>query len=299
MGTPYPTLMMLRDLVQQGMSVLSPHSGTARLDAEVLLGHVLGVDRLGLVTRMTEALSPGQVQCFQQLLTRRCSGEPIAYILGYKEFYGLSFKVSPAVLIPRPETEVLVDRALAIAESIPAEARFLDLGTGSGCIAAALVHELQRKKVPVVVTAVDVSQDALAIARANCCNLGVEGSIQFIQSDWFSGLSGSCQRFHIILSNPPYVDRNLPDLDPGLRFEPEVALFAERQGLAAIEKLVRGCGEFLAAGGAFLCEVGSEQRPAIERFLDGFSDPQRWFDAVSFHTDLAGHSRVMELKRKG
>jgi len=252
----------------------------ARLEAQVLLGHVLGRSRAWLIAHGGDPLDPEQTAAFADLFERRWSGEPVAYILGEREFYSLSFKVTPAVLIPRPETELLVELAL---ERIPADrpCRVLDLGTGSGAVAATLA--LHRPQAEVV--AVDQSATALEVARENAQRLGAD-NLRLIQSDWYDALAG--ETFDLIVSNPPYIAAADPHLAQGdLRFEPAAALASGADGLDDIRAIVRGAAAHLKPGGWLLFEHGYNQAAACRELL-----AQSGFNQVGSSADLAGIARI-------
>jgi len=252
----------------------------ARLEAQILLGQALGRSRAGLIAHGDDPLDPEQTAAFADLFERRWSGEPIAYILGEREFYSLNFKVTPAVLIPRPETELLVELAL---ERIPADGpcRVLDLGTGSGAVAVTLaLHRPQAK-----VIAVDQSATALEVARENAQQLGA-GNLRLIQSDWYAALDG--EKFDLIVSNPPYIASADPHLAQGdLRFEPAAALASGANGLDDIRTIVRGAATHLKPGGWLLFEHGYDQAAACRELL-----VQSGFEQIGSSTDLAGIERV-------
>ncbi len=252
----------------------------ARLEAQVLLGQALGRSRAWLIAHGGDPLAPAQTAAFAGLFERRWSGEPIAYILGEREFYSLSFKVTPAVLIPRPETELLVELAL---ERLPADrpCRVLDLGTGSGAVAVTLA--LHRPQAGVV--AVDQSAAALEVAQENAERLGA-GNLRLIQSDWYGALDA--EKFDLIVSNPPYIAAADPHLAHGdLRFEPAAALASGADGLDDIRTIVRGAAAHLKPGGWLLFEHGCGQAAACRELL-----VQAGFEQVASAADLAGIERV-------
>ncbi len=252
----------------------------ARLEAQLLTGHGLGVDRPWLIAHDDHRLRPRQQEDLLLLLARRLGGEPMAYILGRRAFYDLELAVTPAVLIPRPETELLVEAAL---ERLQPEApcRLLDLGTGSGAIALALA----RHRTEALITAVDRSAEALAVARANARRLGL-GHVRFVLSDWYAALAGEV--FDLIVANPPYVAEDDPHLQRGdVRFEPAQALRAGPDGLAAIRVIVAGAPAHLRPGGWLLLEHGHDQAAASQTLLAAAG-----FEAVFTLSDLAGLPRV-------
>lgn len=252
----------------------------ARLEAQILAAHALGVDRAWLIGHDRDALSPDQSNAIEKLISRREQGEPVAYILGEKEFYGRVFKVTPDVLIPRPETELLVETAL---ERLPRHrpARILDLGTGSGCIAITLALARPDSEV----TAVDVSTHAIQLAEANARRLGVS-HCRFVVSDWYAGLNSD--RFDMIVSNPPYIDANDPHLaQEDLRHEPQSALVSGSSGLDDIDTIVARAVYRLEQGGWLLFEHGYNQAVSCRALLINAG-----FDAVFNLTDMAGLPRV-------
>ena len=256
----------------QRQSLLDP------LDLRVLLCHALDVSRVALITGSERTLTADEAQRFGALVRRRLAGEPVAYIVGEREFFGLPFEVSGAVLIPRPDTELLVELAL---ERLPSAGRLLDMGTGSGAIAVAIAHTRHDADV----TALDVSADALAVARRNAAANGAR--VQFLQSDWYTALAGA-GHFDVIASNPPYIasgDRHLSEGD--LRFEPVGALTDHADGLSALRTIVAGAAQYLQPEGWLLMEHGYDQAEAVRALLTaaGYCAVQSW-------RDLAGIERV-------
>lgn len=256
---------------------LAPASETARLDAELLLAHALGVNRAWLVAHSQDAV---QMRAFEELVARRIAGEPLAYIVGYKDFWTLRLQVTPAVLVPRPETELLVE--LALRYTAPA-ARLADLGTGSGAIALAIASEKPAWRV----TATDASADALAIARRNALEME-RGQVEFLQGNWFEPLAG--RQFEIIVSNPPYIAADDPALaHPALLREPPQALTPGGDGMSSLREIIRNAPEHLERHGWLLLEHGAMQAAEVSRELVA-----RGFSHVRSHRDLAGHERVTE-----
>jgi release factor glutamine methyltransferase len=255
------------------------------LECRILLTHGLQLTRIQLITQSERTISASEAQRLAALFRRRLAGEPIAYIVGQREFYGLPFEVTPAVLIPRPDTELLVELAL---QRLPAQGRLLDMGTGSGAIAVALAHARPDAQV----SALDVSPAALAIARRNALrNLGPGGAINFMQSDWYHALTD--QQFELIVANPPYIVAGDPHLAQGdLRFEPLGALTDHADGLAALRRIIREAPPHLAGGGWLLLEHGYDQAQAVRELLAqaGFGEVQSW-------QDLAGIERASGGKR--
>lgn len=244
-------------------------------EARLLLCHVLGVTHAVLEAHPERKVSLQDTASFRALVARRAEGCPVAYLTDRREFYGLDFRVTPAVLIPREETELLVEIAL----EKPAQ-RILDLGTGSGCLAIAVAKQLPQAQV----TAVDVSAAALEVARENAAHHGV--AVRFLQGDWFVPLAG--ERFDLILANPPYVAEGDPHLAQGdVRFEPRGALAAGPAGLDDIRRIVSGAAEHLLPGGRLWFEHGYDQAQAVAALLAAAG-----FKAVEHRQDLAGIPRV-------
>lgn len=256
-----------------------PGSDTPRLDLELLLAHVLVKDRTWLYTWPEKELTREQVAAFEALLDERKRGRPVAHLLGQREFWGLPLAVDDSTLIPRPDTETLVEAALAL--DLPEDARVLDLGTGTGAIALALANEQPRWQV----TAVDFSPAAVALAERNRQTLGL-ANVQIRQSDWFAAVSA--RDFHLIVSNPPYIDAEDPNLAEGdVRFEPLSALVAGQQGLADIDHLIHAAREHLLPGGWLLLEHGYTQGEAVRALLQ-----QAGYQAVSTHRDFGDNERI-------
>ena len=251
------------------------------IDAQVLLAHVLSVGRAWLVAHATDQLTARDADAFFTLARRRRDGEPVAYLTGTREFFGLPLAVDRSVLIPRPETETLVECALCALP--PGEPRrVLDLGTGCGAIALAIAHE--RPHVEVI--GVDVSDAALVVAIGNAQRMKL-ANVRWLQSDWYEGVDGRA-RFDVIASNPPYVADGDPHLSEGdVRFEPAGALRAGPDGLSAIRVVVAGAPERLAPGGALVVEHGFDQAEAVRRLVTdaGLENPRSL-------RDLAGIPRV-------
>lgn len=264
---------------EAAVAELMRNSGLAPADARALMRAVLNVDNAFLVAHPGHLLTALQLERFRAVAARRRTGEPVAYLTGEREFYSLAFKVTPAVLIPRPETELLVEAALArLPEN--AEARVLDLATGSGCVAIAIARHRPRARV----TATDVSPEALAVARENATEH--QARIEFIQSDWFASLSG--RRFDLIVANPPYIALEDPHLAQGdVRFEPRLALLAGPRGLDGIEALVQQAPDYLSASGSLLFEHGYNQESCARVLLEAAG-----YEEIFTLRDLAGHPRV-------
>jgi release factor glutamine methyltransferase len=261
---------------------------SARLDAEVLLARAYGIDRAGLYARWCGVVPSGCRSHFDSLVVRRQRREPLQYITGNQEFWSLDFFVTADVLIPRPETELLVELALAILpEKGGAPPRLCDLGTGSGCIAVALARELRF----VQVWALDISEAALDVAQFNARRHGVAERIRFLPSDGFSAANGL--RFDAIVCNPPYVPSHaLQRAQPELAWEPRQALDGGPAGLTVMERIVAEAPRHLEEGGCLLMEMGAEQRAAVEQLARTAG-----FSSVSVQTDYAGLPRALVARR--
>lgn len=273
---------ILASLLSEITSALASLSTSPRLDAELLIERITGYSRARMRSHPELNLTQVQIERLQALLERRLRGEPMAYILGEREFWSLNLSVDAAVLIPRPETELVVERALSyLFPDQPAQV--LDLGTGSGAIALALAQE----RPLATVTATDLSAMALEVARRNAVRLQLT-RIHFVLSDWYTDLLSAS--FDLIVSNPPYIAADDPDLQPAvLASEPRMALIAGPIGLEAIRTIIAGAPQFLRAGGRLVLEHGWRQAEAVRGLL-----VTAGFSGVASHADLAGQERVTE-----
>jgi release factor glutamine methyltransferase len=266
-------------------------SPTARRDAELLLLYVTGLTRADLLTHPERPLPEEQRAAYDRAIARRQQHDPIQYITGVQEFYGRPFRVKPAVLIPRPETEHLIEAALALETGETALAleslRILDIGTGSGILAVTLALQYPRA----TVTATDISSAALSIALLNANTHGVASRIRFLESDLLEAVRG--ESFHLIVSNPPYVADDEPLAPEVVRFEPHTALFAGPDGLAVYRRLIPAAAAALAPGGHLLLEIGQGQQPAIEQLLLAAQ-----LTAIRFFPDLQGIPRVAAASKQ-
>ena len=259
--------------------LLQANSGCTRLDAEVLLAHTLQCDRSWLYAHPDAQISGDQFSQFSELVTSRTEGMPVAYLTGTQEFWSLSFQVNTSVLVPRPETELLVELVLSFIKEKP-NARILELGTGSGAISVALA----KTRPDIDILATDISTDALAVAqenikRHNCPNIRLQ------QSSWFDNIS--VQQFDVIVSNPPYIkhnDRHLVQI--GVCKEPLLALVSGKDGLDAIRHIAQHASPYLGSGSGLFLEHGYDQGDAAARILDAY------FSVTSCYKDMANKDRV-------
>jgi release factor glutamine methyltransferase len=256
-----------------------------RLDAEYLLAHALGLSRLDLYLNLERPLEPGEVDTFRELVRRRAAREPLAYILGSWSFRGLELRADPRALVPRPETEILVDRALEAVAGVEGP-RVLDVGTGTGAIALAIAHERPDARV----VATDVSPAALELAGENARALGLDERVELVEGDLLAAVAG--RRFDLVVSNPPYVAPD-DEVDAEVaRFEPAVAVFAPEEGRAVLQQLVAEASEHLEAGGILALETGAGQA----RWLAGELREAGYADAA-VHRDLARVERIVVARR--
>lgn len=261
------------------LAAIDPHIVDVRLEARRLAGDLLDISPTGMQLKMSDKLTATELQRLDAALVRRCQGEPLAYITGRWWFWDLELEVAPCTLIPRPDTELLVEQTLEL--SLPANAKVLDLGTGTGAIALSLAKARPQWQV----SAVDYSEEAVALALRNRQRLGLTNCV-VEQSDWFSALAG--QQFHLIISNPPYIDAQDPNLQQGdVRFEPRSALVAPANGLADLAIICQQAPQYLSENGWIWLEHGYQQADAVQQLLR-----QAGFSLVSSRQDYAGQWRI-------
>jgi release factor glutamine methyltransferase len=269
--------------------LVSTDVGSPRLNAETLLMFVLGVNRAYLYAHPERELTAEEQAGYDEVIAQRSTGMPSQYITGHQEFWGLDFVVSPAVLIPRPETEHLVESVLELARGI-AEPKIVDVGTGSGCVALALAHELKSAEV----YAIDLSAHALEIARANAARMQLDARVKFLQSNVLEALAG-VHDFDFVVSNPPYVGNNEADKVQRsvFEFEPKMAVFSGESGLDVIRPLIEQAHEALKPRGWLAMEIGYSMRDIVLELLD----PTMW-DDIRVVPDLQGIPRVVAGRKR-
>lgn len=281
----------IADAIREGAQIFQDAGlAEARREAGGLLQHVIGRDRTFLLAHPEQPLSRAQLQTFQELIKRRAAGEPLQYLTAHQSFFGLDFEVAPGVLIPRRETELLVELALEKIQDTRAP-RICDIGTGSGCIAITLLHE----RTDAQAVAVDIAAAALEIAKRNALRHRVERRLTFVQANCFSSLSPAEFSFNLIVSNPPYVAENeLAGLQREVRnHEPREALAGGPDGLDVVRRLLSESDVFLKPGGHLLIEIGFNQSSAVHSLLE----KQEWL-AKEIRPDLQGIPRVVVLQKR-
>jgi release factor glutamine methyltransferase len=275
----------IAESLRAAVRVLNASSDSPRLDAEILLGKVLGTTRAALVRRGEEALQADTERAYRELIARRAKGVPVAYLTGIREFWSLPFKVTPAVLVPRPESELLVERALELLPVIDGAPAVLDLGTGSGVLALALAFERRRARI----VGVDISEAAVRVARDNAKALGL--TLEWRVGSWFAPVRN--ERFDLILSNPPYIAAGDPALDR-LRAEPAEALVGGPTGLEQLACIIAAAPSHLVPGGWLLVEHGADQAHEAAALFE-----RHHFEDVHSHQDYSGRPRVTRGRHRG
>lgn len=258
----------------------------ARLDAELIVAQALGIDRVKVIVGGDRLLEPGELELIRSLFRRRRTAEPVAYLRGYREFYGRNFRVDRRVLVPRPDTEILVQVALERLRGRDLGGRIVDLCTGSGCVAITL--KLERPTI--AVDATDLSEGAIAVARDNAQRLGAVWNVRFVTGDLFAPLGEPSPRYDLIVANPPYIATDeIATLQPDIRdHEPHLALDGGTDGLSIVRRIVDRAPDWLRPGGALAMEIGAGQAPAVEELLRA-----RGFTDVKSTRDYGGHDRVV------
>lgn len=284
--------LSIADLVKEAAQILTKAGvAEARREAMSLVEHVTARDRTFIITHPETTLVTPDVRRLRELVEHRASGVPLQYITGHQEFYGLDFEVAPDVLIPRPETELLVEAALEFLGKASKPTLVCDVGTGSGCIAVALLREEAQARA----VGLDISTGALRVAARNAARHGVRERLRLIASDCFAALHPPKARFTMIVSNPPYVTEDaLAGLQREVRdHEPRIALTPGGDGLSIIRRLVDDAPPFLERGGHLLMEIGFDQHEAVRQLID----PRVW-QLLDIHKDLQGIPRVVALRKR-
>jgi release factor glutamine methyltransferase len=283
--------MLVRDILNEAArSFATAGIPSPRLDAEVLLSFCMGVDRLDFFKNPENPIGESALTEFQKMVARRLQWEPVAYITGYKEFWSFTLEVNKDVLIPRPDTEILVEEAVNIGKEIDAAViRILDIGTGSGAIALALACEIPHAKI----VATDISAAALAVAKKNARNLGMDSLIDFRQGNLLEPVD---ELFDIIISNPPYIaDKEYERLPQGIKnFEPPEALLAGTYGTEFYWKIINLAPGYLKSNGWLVLEIGATQDASVGKIVEASGH----YDNIAIRNDYAGHPRVIKARRK-
>jgi release factor glutamine methyltransferase len=282
----------ISDLLSEGVEILTTSSPSSRLDAEILLGYILNFNKTELVIHRNDLFSDAQRTWYLDLIKRRQLGEPIAYLIGSKEFFGRDFWVTPATLIPRPETEHLIEEALKHPSLFKNDRlSILDLGTGTGAIIITLILELRKQGLNVRGIATDISADALKVAAENAKKLGVADLIEFRQGYWWQPIKSE-ETFSIVVSNPPYISIHDKNVSPGTRFEPASALYAGEDGLKDYRDILSGLCSHLQAPALFLGEFGATQGVSVKALAEQFCPKAK----IKLGFDLAGLERFISLQ---
>ena len=270
------------------------HIDSPRTTAEILLAHALGVKRIDLYLRYDQPLNSDELTRFKVLIKRRISREPVAYILGYKEFWSMDLAVNRNVLIPRPETECLVERALQslAADANPERKSILELGTGSGAVVVALASENPRHSY----IGTDVSSDAVRVARQNAIRHGLGAKIYFMVADWFAAFNPESGRFDLIVSNPPYIrSGDIKRLEPEIyAYEPLLALDGAKDGLRDLHHIVHCAHCYLKPAGLLLLEIGHDQKEPLRQIIHTSGR----YENITFYKDYSGHDRIASMRKR-
>lgn len=281
----------IADAVREATQMLS-EAGVPdpRREASSLLQHVINCDRTFIITHANDLITPEQQEIFREYSVRRAEGEPLQYITGHQDFFGLDFEVTKDVLIPRPETELLVETALSLLHDGSSAPIICDVGTGSGCIAVSLLHEEERA----AAVGIDLSIEAIQIARRNAARHGVDTRLSLMVGDCLSAFDLAKPMFDLVVSNPPYVaTSHLPGLQREVRdHEPRLALEAGLDGLTVIRRLLLECSAVIKSGGHLLFEIGFDQGAAVERLVD-----RTTWRFLDIHKDLQGIPRIVALQK--
>ena len=292
LSQPAPQWTILKILKWTTSYFKSHHIDSPRLTGEILLAHVLGINRIDLYLRFDQPLSPLELGEFKTLIRRRVNREPVAYIIGSREFWGINFDVTPDVLIPRPETEFLVEEALKKIPTNPSSLNHIfDIGTGSG----AIIVSLAVNRPGHYFFASDISEKAVTIAVENARKNGLNDKIDFFVGELFSALHENSEKFDMILSNPPYIaGSQIAGLDPEVsKFEPLPALDGGADGLDIIRKIIQSAPGFLKQNGILMLEIGYDQQKRVDQIIKECGD----YSGIEFIQDYAGHDRVVVMRK--
>lgn len=282
-------------LVQWATTYFDTHDiDSPRATAEILLSHVLNTRRIDLYLRYDQPLTPDELERFKVLIKRRMNREPVAYILGCKEFWSMGLHITRDVLIPRPETECLVEKSLGML-AVDANMKsklILELGTGCGAVILALASENPRHSY----WATDISINAIRIARQNAMQNDLNGKIHFIAGDWFAPLGSKTGVFDLIVSNPPYIKSgDLAQLQPEIHaYEPLLALDGAADGLHCLRHIIQSAYRFLKSGGALILEIGHDQKASLKQMIAECGE----YEGVSFYQDYSGYDRILQMNKK-
>jgi release factor glutamine methyltransferase len=292
---PGPPEWTLIKLIQWATAYFDAHDiDSPRATAEILLAHAMGVKRIDLYLRYDQPLNSDELNRFKTLIKRRTKREPVAYIVGHKEFWSMDLEVNRDVLIPRPETECLVERALEnlAADPNPGCKSILELGTGSGAVVLALASENSRHSY----VGTDISSDAVRVARRNSMRHGMGAKICFMVADWFAPFDAKSGQFDLIVSNPPYIrSDDLKRLQPEIHaFEPVAALDGAKDGLRYLRHIIQCAYLYLKPAGALLLEMGHDQQAPIKQIIDA-SDQ---YEDAQFYKDYSGYDRIVSMRKR-
>lgn len=290
-----PNKWTIMKLVQWATTYFDTHDiDSPRATAEILLSHVLNTRRIDLYLRYDQPLTPDELERFKVLIKRRMNREPVAYILGCKEFWSMGLHITRDVLIPRPETECLVEKSLGML-AVDANMKsklILELGTGCGAVILALASENPRHSY----WATDISINAIRIARQNAMQNDLNGKIHFIAGDWFAPLGSKTGVFDLIVSNPPYIKSgDLAQLQPEIHaYEPLLALDGAADGLHCLRHIIQSAYRFLKPGGALILEIGHDQKASLKQMIAECGE----YEGVSFYQDYSGYDRILQMNKK-
>jgi release factor glutamine methyltransferase len=292
---PGPPEWTLIKLIQWATAYFDRHHiDSPRATAEILLAHAIGAKRIDLYLRYDQPLNSDELNFFKMLIKRRTNREPVAYIVGHKEFWSIDLEVNRNVLIPRPETECLVERALEslAADSDPGIKSILELGTGSGAVILALASENSRHSY----LGTDISSDAVGVARRNALRHGLGTKIRFIVADGFAPFDAKAGIFDLIVSNPPYIrSGDLKRLQPEIHIhEPVAALDGAQDGLRCLRLIIQCAYRYLKSGGALLLEMGHDQQAPLKQIIDACGQ----YEDVQFYKDYSGHDRIVSMRKR-